>query len=173
MVLGIVTRMRRGTAAASIDADLAALVKSSAPASSDIVTGQQRLCVNTGTRTWYYSDGTTASGWVTLGALARDRGAWTASTSYLVGDIVANSSNIYRCKTANSDSTFTSTKWDQLNGGSGGSFSISGLTALTGANLTTSDSIAIDDGGTNKKISYAEFIKGFTQPDSAQQSGRQ
>ena len=48
---------------------------------------------------------------------AWDRGAWTASTSYVVGDIVSNSSNIYRCKTANSDATFTSSKWDQLNGG--------------------------------------------------------
>ena len=47
-------------------------------------------------------------------SVARDRGAWAASTSYVVGDVVSRSGNVYRCKTANSDAAFTASKWDQL-----------------------------------------------------------
>ena len=39
--------------------------------------------------------------------VARDRGTWVASTSYVVGDVVTNGGNVYRCKTANVDSTFS------------------------------------------------------------------
>ena len=45
------------------------------------------------------------------------RGTWTASTSYIVGDTVVNSGALYQCKTANSDSTFTASKWYSLGGG--------------------------------------------------------
>ena len=45
----------------------------------------------------------------------RDRGTWSASTSYVVGDIVRDSSgNVQRCQTANSDAVFTQSKWDNL-----------------------------------------------------------
>ena len=45
----------------------------------------------------------------------RDRGTWSASTSYVIGDIVRDSSgNVQRCQTANSDAVFTQSKWDNL-----------------------------------------------------------
>ena len=48
--------------------------------------------------------------------------AWTANKSYAVGTIVVNTSDnkIYKCKTANNDSSFTPAKWDEITGGSGG-----------------------------------------------------
>ena len=56
-----------------------------------------------------------SSSGVRLGdSVARDRGAWVASTSYIVGDVVTRSGSVYRCKTANSDASFTASKWDNL-----------------------------------------------------------
>ena len=37
--------------------------------------------------------------------------SWVSGTSYSVGDVVLRSSYIYVCKTANSDTTFTSSNW--------------------------------------------------------------
>ena len=46
--------------------------------------------------------------------------AWTASTSYAVGDKVKRQENSkyvgYICKTANSDSSFTASKWTSVEG---------------------------------------------------------
>ena len=44
--------------------------------------------------------------------LPLDRGAWVASTAYIVGDRVTQGGRIYRCRTANSDSAFTAGKWE-------------------------------------------------------------
>ena len=46
--------------------------------------------------------------------IARDRGEWVSDHSYIVGDIVTKNDNVCRCKTANSDTTFDPTKWDNL-----------------------------------------------------------
>ena len=49
-------------------------------------------------------------------AQPRDRGDWVASTSYIVGDTVENSSEIYRCNTAHTSSSSFSTdsaNWDK------------------------------------------------------------
>ena len=53
-----------------------------------------------------------------LAGLPRDRGNWAASTSYIAGDTVYHAVNakVYRCRTANSDVTFTASKWDLLSG---------------------------------------------------------
>ena len=40
--------------------------------------------------------------------------AWVANTYYNVGDKVTRSGNAYICKTANSDSSFTSSKWTKV-----------------------------------------------------------
>ena len=155
-------RLARGLTTSSIDADLVCLVKSSAPGNSDRVTGQQRLGLDTTTRTWYYHDGGSSTSWNVIGALARDRGAYSSSSTYRVGDIVSNSSNIYRCKTAiSTGETFTASKWDQLNGGGGGSFSISGLTQLADGGLAVGDEFAVDDSGTQKRITFEGIIKSF------------
>lgn len=37
---------------------------------------------------------------------------WAASTSYVVGNVVNTGNVWYRCKTANSDASFTASKWD-------------------------------------------------------------
>jgi hypothetical protein len=42
-----------------------------------------------------------------------DANDWVASTSYAVGAFVLYSNDLYRCKTANTDATFTTAKWDQ------------------------------------------------------------
>lgn len=55
-----------------------------------------------------------ASGVKLADGVARDRGDWRANASYVVGDIVEHSNIIYRCKTSNSDATFTASKWDDL-----------------------------------------------------------
>ena len=39
---------------------------------------------------------------------------WTASDSYKVGDLVINNLHLYRCKTANNDSAFDNSNWDQI-----------------------------------------------------------
>lgn len=41
---------------------------------------------------------------------------WVANTSYAAGDLVVYNSHAYQCKTANSDASFTSGNWYQLNG---------------------------------------------------------
>ena len=46
------------------------------------------------------------------------KGAWTANTSYAVGNIVTRTNDVYICITANSDATFTASKWEQLDVGS-------------------------------------------------------
>lgn len=39
---------------------------------------------------------------------------WTSGTSYAVGDMVIESNLIYKCTIANQDTTFDSTKWEQV-----------------------------------------------------------
>ena len=53
-------------------------------------------------------------------AQPRDRGAWASGTSYIVGDTATEAGNVYRCKTPNSDTTFTASKWDNLTAAAGG-----------------------------------------------------
>ena len=107
---------------ASIDANLVALVKSGTPTNSDRVAGQQRFCLDAAKDIWYYHDGGATTSWRVVGHLAGDRGPWVANTYYVIGDIVSRSGNIYRCGTANSDSSFTPTNWVNLSasGGSNG-----------------------------------------------------
>lgn len=45
--------------------------------------------------------------------LVLDADDWVASTLYQVGDYVLYLNELYRCKTANSDATFTGSKWDK------------------------------------------------------------
>ena len=123
--INILARLARGSINSSLDADLVALVKNSAPTNADRTTGQQRLALDTTTRTWYYHDGGAATSFDIVGHLAGDRGAWTANTSYVVGDIVTNAGSVYRCQTSNSDAAFTVAKWTDLTA-SGGSGSGSG-----------------------------------------------
>ena len=44
----------------------------------------------------------------------RNRGPWVSGSSYNVGDVSERAGEVYWCKTANSDTTFTATKWIQL-----------------------------------------------------------
>ena len=54
-------------------------------------------------------------------AQPRDRGAYSSSSTYRVGDLVTQSSNVYRCKTAiDTAETFTASKWDNLTASGGG-----------------------------------------------------
>jgi hypothetical protein len=39
---------------------------------------------------------------------------WVANTSYVIGDFVWEAGTFYRCKTANSDASFTVAKWDNV-----------------------------------------------------------
>lgn len=39
---------------------------------------------------------------------------WVSERAYTIGDLVINDTHLYRCKTANSDSSFTISKWDQI-----------------------------------------------------------
>lgn len=39
---------------------------------------------------------------------------WKSGTSYAEGDFIIENNLIYKCKTANSDTTFDSTKWEQV-----------------------------------------------------------
>ena len=90
--------------------------------------GSVSLAVNTGNGLEISSDAviidldgstlsTSSDGIKLSDSLPRDRGAWTASTQYYVGDIVVNSNTIYRCKTANTDASFTASNWDNLSSG--------------------------------------------------------
>lgn len=45
--------------------------------------------------------------------LVYDANSWAASTSYSVGNFVLYLNELYRCKTANSDASFTAAKWDK------------------------------------------------------------
>ena len=45
--------------------------------------------------------------------LVYDANSWVASTSYSVGNFVLYLNELYRCKTANSDASFTAAKWDK------------------------------------------------------------
>jgi len=45
--------------------------------------------------------------------LVYDANSWVTSTSYAVGDFVLYLNELYRCKTANSDASFTAAKWDK------------------------------------------------------------
>jgi len=45
--------------------------------------------------------------------LVYDANSWVTSTSYVVGDFVLYLNELYRCKTANSDASFTAAKWDK------------------------------------------------------------
>lgn len=45
--------------------------------------------------------------------LVYDADSWVSATSYSVGNFVLYLNELYRCKTANSDVTFTSAKWDK------------------------------------------------------------
>lgn len=45
--------------------------------------------------------------------LVYDAVSWATSTSYSVGDFVLYLNELYRCKTANSDASFTAAKWDK------------------------------------------------------------
>ena len=152
MAVTLKQRLQAGGPGASVDADLMMLVKTSDPASSDITTGQKRFAWNETTERLFYSNGTTAGGWLTVNA------AWHIGTSAPSGTFKGMG---WYDETNDVLKIYDGSAWDSM-GGSGGSFSISGLTAITGANLATSDAIAVDDSGTNKKITYAEFIKAFT-----------
>lgn len=44
---------------------------------------------------------------------------WVANTSYSVGQYVNYSGSLYKCTTANNDSTFTASHWQQISGGDG------------------------------------------------------
>jgi hypothetical protein len=45
--------------------------------------------------------------------LVYDANPWVTATSYAVGDSVLYLNELYRCKTANSDASFTAAKWDK------------------------------------------------------------
>ena len=45
--------------------------------------------------------------------LVYDADDWVTATSYSVGNFVLYQNELYRCKTANSDATFTAAKWDE------------------------------------------------------------
>ena len=72
-----------------------------------------KTAISTG-ETW------TSSKWVRIDATGSGsdttiyKGAFAGSTAYAVGDLVVYSSNFYLCKTANSDSTFTASKWSRI-----------------------------------------------------------
>lgn len=42
---------------------------------------------------------------------------WVASTTYAVGNLVIYQNSLYKCITANNDSTFDETKWQEIGGG--------------------------------------------------------
>jgi hypothetical protein len=48
------------------------------------------------------------------GPTLTDRGDWVTATSYAVGDLVSYSNGRFQCITANSDATFTVSKWNVL-----------------------------------------------------------
>ena len=95
------------------------------------------------------------------------KGAWTASTSYAVGDIVTRTNKVYLCITANSDSSFTASKWEQLDIGSATDIvSVSGSGATltftkrdgTTQAITVSASLA-DDSVTPAKLDADTAVK--------------
>ena len=70
---------------------------------------------NTVTFLWRNDDGDERESEMTVddGTKIED---WTSGTEYSVGDFVVKDSSLYRCKTANSDSVFTPSKWDMIGG---------------------------------------------------------
>ena len=100
----------------------------------------------------------------------RDRGAWSGSTSYIVGDIVTEDGDVQRCKTANTDVTFTQSNWDNLtpnipnrrNAGNGLSLSSNTLSvdpdgdtiAVSGSGVKIADSVGRDRGQWAASTSY-------------------
>ena len=81
------------------------------------------------------------------------RGIWTASTSYLVGDIVTRSSSdstLFSCITANSDSSFTASKWQTLKGAQG----IQGIQGNTGPAGTNGTNGTDGTDGTDGRSPY-------------------
>ena len=90
----------------------------------------------------------------------RDRGDWVSGTSYVVGDTVKNSSVVYRCNTANSDATFTASKWDDLSTDNDTAFKVSEVSD-TLTTLADDDYFVVSDesatGDPNKKITKANL----------------
>ena len=66
---------------------------------------------------------------------------WVASTSYSVGQYVNYSGSLYKCTTANNDSTFTASHWQQISGGAGIANWASSTSYAVGALVIYSDKI--------------------------------
>lgn len=87
--------------------------------------------------------------------------AWISARSYIVGDFAIESGILYRCTTANSDSTFISDNWEKLGGGSsGGGSALTGL--LTGGNLT----IGANNTSVDVSALEARIVDDWTDPNS-------
>ena len=112
------------------------------------------------------SDATfTASNWFDLSSDADTniyKGTWTANVSYVLGELVVHSNNIYLCKTANSDATFTATHWYNLTeSGNLLNFYDSGATA-DNTHRTVQDTDAIQGPDLNEAgVIETEDISGF------------